>query len=103
MTREDELAARVEALETGLSAIIAHVNKVGTGSGHWWYMNYAQALLISTPESYIAHHDQQVLREAFERVDRCCTAQATRASYEHIRSPIRAAILNTAPENEGLV
>jgi predicted nucleic acid-binding Zn ribbon protein len=42
----DAALARCEALEAGCRAICDHVARVGNGSGHYWYANYASALLI---------------------------------------------------------
>lgn len=63
--RNVELAARVEALKDGLKAIVAHVSKVGDGGGHWWYMNYAQTLLLTPWTCSLAAHDAKV-REPLE-------------------------------------
>lgn len=71
-SRADALAARVEALEDGLKEIVAHVNKVGDGGGHWWYMNYAQTLLL-TPCTYsLSAHDARIRREEREAAAKKC-------------------------------
>lgn len=100
--RADELAARVGALEDHVRWLLplakGYAYKHSVPSNMRIVCGAEEALAVADPAASLAAHDAKVLEAAWERVDRCCTAQATRASYEHIRKYLRAAILSPAPE-----